>query len=184
MLDEAALGAFLDRAQADLFRIEVLDAYDVASDGGDFHRYLAGEPGPDPARKGAWLDRLKADAERGLRNRRVRVLRSPLTPYLRYECEWGYAYNVTAGEDIRILDLAETDGPAGLIEEEFWVMDGRDVVRMHYDDHGKFTGAEILPSSALPKYRAARDAAWGTAVPFETWWRSHPHYRREGHVVA
>ncbi len=34
------------------------------------------------------------------------MLRTPLSDYLRYECEWGYTYNVTAGEDVRILDLA------------------------------------------------------------------------------
>src|SRR5690242_6858669 len=37
------------------FRLEVRDAYEVASDGGDFARYIAGEALPDAARKNAWL---------------------------------------------------------------------------------------------------------------------------------
>jgi hypothetical protein len=38
---------------------------------------------------------------------RVHVLTSPISPYLRYECEWGYAPNVFA----RLQDIAST-GPA------------------------------------------------------------------------
>jgi hypothetical protein len=51
------------------------------------------------------------------------VLTSPLSEYLRYECEWGYLPNAAAGEDIRILDLAEKPRPDGLISEDFWLMD-------------------------------------------------------------
>jgi hypothetical protein len=51
------------------------------------------------------------------------VLRTPLGPYLRYECEWGYAYNVQVGKDIRILDLAETPEPPGLVDHDFWLVD-------------------------------------------------------------
>ncbi len=70
MLDEAALGALLDRAERDLFRLETLDLYEVRTDGSDYDRYLRGEPGPDTDRKQPWMDRLAADAARGLRNYR------------------------------------------------------------------------------------------------------------------
>jgi hypothetical protein len=178
VLDEAALGDLLDTAVRDLFRLETLDLYEVRSDGSDFDRYLRGEPGPDMARKQPWMDRLAADAARGLRNYRVHVLRSPLSPYVRYECEWGYAFNVTAGEEIRVLDLAERPEPAGLVHEDFWLMDDTTVVRMRYRE-GRFTGAEVLPPADLDRYRAARDAAWHGAVPFTEYWSAHRHYWRD-----
>jgi hypothetical protein len=183
ILDEAGLGEYLDQAQHELFRLEVLDAYEVESDGGDFSRYLSGEPGPDPARKEPWLQRLRADAARGFRNYRVHVLTSPLSPYLRYECEWGYAPNAEAGEDIRILDLAKTPTPAQLIFEDFWLMDNRTMVLMRYDE-GRFARAEVLPDGVLSRYQVARDAAWGAAEPFAAYWAAHPEFRRDGGAVA
>src|SRR6266496_5143342 len=42
MMDELALGDYLDQAQHELFRLEVLDAYEVATDGNDFGRCLRG----------------------------------------------------------------------------------------------------------------------------------------------
>ena len=179
LLNERELGELLDQAQDDLFRLETLDAYDVATDGGDFARYMAGEPGPDPARKGPWLARLRADAERGLHNRRVHVLRSPVGGYLRYEAEWGYLPNSEAGEDIKILDLAEVRAPRGLVVEDFWLMDGATAVRMHYDAAGRFLGASIVPRWRLGRYQRTARAAWRAAVPFGAWWAAHPQYQRE-----
>jgi hypothetical protein len=179
LLNERELGELLDRARHDLFRLETLGAYDVESDGGDFARYVAGEPGPDPARKEPWLARLRADAERGLHNRRVHVLRSPVGQYLSYEAEWGYVPNSAAGEEIRILDLAEVAGPRGLASEDFWLMDDGVAVRMHYDDAGRFLGASIASRWQLWQYRRAARAAWQGAVPFADWWAAHPQYHRE-----
>ena len=179
LLNEHELGELLDQAQHDLFRLETLDAYEVASDGSDFARYLAGEPGPDPARKGPWLARLREDAERGLRNRRVHVVRSPLTPYERYECEWGYAPNSQAGEDIRILDLAERAEPRGLVDQDFWLMDDQTVVVMHYDRAGQYLGASVAGADQVDQYRDAAVAAWHAAEPFGAYWAAHPQYQRE-----
>ena len=183
MMDELALGDYLDQAQHELFRLEVLDAYEVATDGNDFGRYLRGEPGPDPLRKGPWLRRLAADAARGFRNYRVHVLTSPLSDYLRYECEWGYLPNAAAGEDIRILDLAEKPRPDGLISEDFWIMDNEAVVLMDYQA-GRFTGAEVLSAAIAPRYRAARDAAWQAAESFKEYWAAHPQFSRDPEAAA
>lgn len=179
LLTERELGDLLDQAQVELFRLEVLDAYDVATDGGDFARYLAGEPGPDLARKGPWLDRLRQDAARGLHNSRVHVVRSPLTDYLRYEMEWGYAPNAEAGEDIRIVDLAETEAPTGLPDHDFWLMDDRIAVIMHYDEGNRFLGAAAAPERQLGRYQRAARLAWQGAVPFAAYWAAHPQFQRE-----
>ena len=180
MLDAPQLGELI-RSQFTrrAFRLETLDAYDVGDDGGDVARYLRGEAEPDPERKGAWLARLRAEQAAGKARQRVHVLGSPLSDYLRYECEWGYLPNVAVGEDVRILDLAERSRPAALdIDHDFWLLDDQVIVRMHYDERGRFLGAEVLDGTELSRYRAAKDAALAEAEPFTRYWDRHPEYHR------
>lgn len=185
MLDVHELGEYINgNFTQTLFRLETLDQYEVVSDGSDVARYLAGELEPDMKRKGPWLERLREDAVQGRYRHRVHVLRSPLGDYLRYECEWGYAYNVRAGEDIRILDLAERRDPGGLVDHDFWLIDDSRVVRMHYARDGQFLGGEVAPDDTLARYRAARDAAWDAAEPFGSYWATHPQYWRDGHIAS
>ena len=177
MLNERELGQFInEHFRRTAFRLEVLDAYAVASDGGDFARYLAGEPAPDPTRKNAWLDTLRAERRAGKVRQWVHVVRGPLSDYLRFEMEWGYLPNLQAGAEVRILDLAERDQPDGLVDEDFWLLDDEAALLMHYDSGGHFTGAEV--ANDLGRYRNARDAAWSNAVPFTDYWRTHPQYHR------
>lgn len=183
-MDERELGEFIDQHfTSELFRLETLPHYDVAGDGADLARYLAGQPGPDMDRKGPWLDVIRGEVARGLHTYRVHVVTGPLTPYLRFEFEWGYVLNQEAGEHIRILDLAERPRPEGLVDEDFWLIAGQDgqpdhVARMRYDDAGRFLDAEVVPAADVGRYRQARHAAWQAAVPFSVYWQEHPQYWR------
>lgn len=88
MMDAAALGAYVrQHFGRSAFRLETLQQYEVASDGSDFGRYLAGEPGPSVERKRPWLERLRAERAKGLVRSRVRLVTHPVTDYTRYECE-------------------------------------------------------------------------------------------------
>jgi hypothetical protein len=175
--DPAALGAFLSRTRHDLIRQQALDAYDVASDGGDLRRYLAGEPAPDPGRKAAWHDRLRTERDRGMFRRNVHIVHGPLSSYLRYCFDWSYAQNAHL-VDYRVLDLTEQAAPDPLVLDEVFVADYETVVLMHYGASGRFFGASVLPPQALDSYGAAVEAAWDAAVPFPEWWDGHPQYHR------
>jgi hypothetical protein len=184
MLDLAQLAARVNGFASTAFRLETLDVYASSSDGGDVDRYLRGEDAPDPARKEPWLERLRSERAQGRLRQRVHVLASPIGGYMRYACEWGYAYNARAGEDIRILDLAERRRPAAVVEHDFWLVDDQDVIVMRYDAGGRFTAAEMLALSELPRYQAARDAALAAAEPFAAWWRRHPEYYQANNQAA
>lgn len=158
------------------FRLETLDRYEVPTDGGDFARYIKGEPGPTPERKQAWADRLTRERAAGIRRSRVHVLHTPLTDYLRFECEWGHALNAQL-EDINILDLAERPRPDDLPEGDYWLIDDWLVIRMHYDTSGKFLGGEV--DDDVTPYQRGRDVAVAAAEPFSTWWARHPEEWRE-----
>jgi hypothetical protein len=185
MLDAQELGTHLRQAQRSLFRLEIQPAYDVPTDGNDFERYLAGEPGPDMVRKSRWLDFLREQRTQGIYRHRVRVVSTPLSDYDRYAAEWGYAYNVPAGDDTRILDLAKHSHLAGARSwDDFWLIDDNEVVLMHYDSDGHFLGAELADPDATDRYRTARDTAWHAAEPFSTWWHRHPEYHRSARKAS
>lgn len=179
MLDERELDRFFARHfHRTAFRLEVRQSYDVAAERGEVARYLAGEPGPDPDRSSPWLDELRADTAAGKHWQWVHVVRGPLSPYLRMAFEWGYSANVRAGADVRVLDLAEHTRPAGLINEDFWLLDDEAVLIMRYDGNGRYLGAEPADPAELPRYRRARDAAWQAAEPLRGYWGTHPQYHR------
>jgi hypothetical protein len=183
VLTLAQLGDYIaHRHTRDLFRLETLPHYDVASDDEDYRRYLRGEANPNAAAKQPWLRRLQTDTAAGRRWRRVHSISHPLSDYLRYECEWGYTYNVAAGEDVRILDLGDTDAGAFAAQVgDFFMIDGRHVVRSYYDDHGRFSFAKVLDEPG--PYLALADLIWNAAQPFSTWWATHPEYHRDARVA-
>jgi len=181
-VDAQELGTYLRQATRSLFRLETEPAYDVPTDGNDFQRYLAGEPGPDMDRKGRWLAFLSEQRAQGIYRHRVRVLTTPLSDYDRYACEWGYAYNVPAGDDTRILDLTVQATPADFWRwYDFWLVDDEFAIRMFYNHRGEFLEAAIEDPAA---YREVRDIAWAASEPFETWWRSHPQYHRANRIAS
>lgn len=121
---------------------------------------------------------MRADRDNGIVRRRVRIVRGPLTEYVRYECQWGYHSLAAHGEEIRILDL--TDTPFALAETgDFSVFDAEHAIRMHYDPEGVFLGASTVRDAAWA-VRAICDLLWHVAVPFATWWARHPEHRRAG----
>lgn len=180
MLSIAELGAYVDaHLTRSAFRLELLDAYEAASDGSQFARYVAGEAPPGPEVFGSWLDRLRRERAEGITRQRVHVVTRPLSPYLRYECEWGYTVSGGAGEDIRILDLTDRPHPGGIPARDFWLIDDVHVLDMHYDPSGQFAGAVIVPQERVPAYRAARDALVAAAEPFGPWWARHSEEHRQ-----
>ena len=176
MMDGVALGSALRAATCDLLRVECLDYYEP--DEADFQRYLAGEATPDMARMGAWLERLRGERARGLRRRRVHVVRSPVSKYVAFECEFAYAYNAQAGEEIRIFDLTEQPSPR--LAADCWVVDRSAVLLMHYTPGGVFTGAqEVAEPAVMRRYADMAERLWDKAQPFASWWGRHPEYHRD-----
>jgi len=187
LLDEAAIGAWFEQhygpdAAHTAFRLELLPAYAVDSDGDDYRRWLAGEAEPTWERKSAWLKVLRDERATGLQSSRVKVMSAVPTDYERYAAEWGYALNSEAGEDIRIWDLAERALPAGIITHDFWLVGDDQVLVMHYDPRGLFEGASIPPAADVPRYLRTRHALWSIAEPFPQWWARHPELRRHRQV--
>lgn len=65
------------------------------------------------------------------------------------------------------------------MDHDFWLIDDRDGIRMHYYPDGRFLGAGPVGSDQVLRYQHCRDAAVAAAEPFVTWWARHPEERQD-----
>lgn len=146
------------------FRLELRQIYTMPNETEDLARFKAGEL-PPPDYHYGWLDTVAGARRAGKTMRRVRVVVRPLTDYTRWEFAWGFAYNIRAGEDIRILDATDRPG-LKLPDHDFWLFDDRQVVKLLYRPDGTQIGRELVERPDLDSYLKWRDTAWEQAVPF------------------
>lgn len=174
-MDLKELGAYLFQPDLrDLLRIESLAWYDSAADDPHFKRWLdTGHVEIDDGWQG-WLNRIRKDVHAGKAWRRVHVIapvsQEPLNDYLRFELGVQYPLNAHAGEQIRILEIAD---PAK-IGDAFTVNDGERVAVSTYDQGGKFQHADT-PENPDHWVALARQI-WKDAIPFAEWRKAHPEY--------
>lgn len=158
-----------DGFQREAFRLETLDDYSGSSSAENLRAFFAGESKPADYNAG-WLDQLRRNADAGRRTYRVHIVARPLSDYLRYELEWGYLTNITAGEEFFILDTTDQRNPLGGVPD-FWLFDEATAVTMSYDKAGAFLGASRETDPA--EWVGIRDVAMAAAEPFTTWWERH-----------
>ena len=164
---EAWLRYFRDFRRS-AFRLELHPVYTMPGEADELRRFRAGEK-PPPGYHYGWLDTMAAARAAGKTVRRVRIVRQPLTDYIRYEFAWGFTYNVGAGEDIRVLDLTGQPDP-GLPDHDFWLFDEQTLVKMLYRPDGSHLARELIPSPDLEAYLGYQDLAWRDAIPFRDYW--------------
>ena len=140
------------------FRLEARDDYDSSYENESLRKFLAGEPDDLPWMQD-WLKMIRAASAEGRRFTRVRVVTMPLTDYSRFGV-WCSQFTNGAGEDIRYItrDVATV---IGLPNHDYWLFDSRKLVRMHFDDIGRFEGGELIEDPAvIVQHSYWRDAAW------------------------
>lgn len=179
MLPAADFGQLFADFRASAFRLELLPAYRTPEEEAELAAYRSGEaPSAELGGDTEWRSLLRAGRAAGKRFSRLHVVQSPLSDYLRYECEWGYAFNSALGEDIRILDLSEVDYAGSLPPRDYWLFDDQSGVWQFYDEQGRYQGAELARSEEVEQLSRWRQELTGIAVPFEQYWAAHPQYHR------
>lgn len=127
--------------QQSAYRIETLREYNVPEEKEELSDYLRGVPLPTVPMD-EWLTMIRRNKKSGKTIARVHIVPTRLTPYLRYEIEWGYCYTASAGEDIYLL---EEDNPEKIgASEDFWIFDASIVALIHYDVRGAVVRIEII----------------------------------------
>lgn len=160
------------------YRLELLPAYDVENEKAALAAFTAGrEPDVYPG-KGGWLSTVRAATDAGKVMSRVHVVTEPLSDYLWFEIGWAYRLNQGAGEDIRILTADRA--PAIVTGAgDYWLFDSRTLVRMEYDERGRFLGVSLADNPGdVVAACYARDAAMHYAVPLDEYAERMPKLLR------
>jgi hypothetical protein len=169
--EQAALWA---RCQASAWRLETREVYDVPEEAEAFARFRRGEP--VNAADDQWIRHVTAATAAGKQLGRVHVIDRPLanydhSGYLQFEAEF-YRLSAAAGEDIRVA-VRSDHFELMRLRRDFWLFDANTdqpfATLMHYDDDGRFLGAELAESATDPETIrtciADRDLAMRLAVP-------------------
>jgi hypothetical protein len=146
------LAQLLETFRSSAFRLETLQAYNVAQEAEMIAAFKSGEtvklPDDHP-----WLKRVREATITGRQMQRVRIVSYPLSEYVRFEMSL-YPHSLASGEDIRI---AEACPELAACNRDFWLFDDSIAVVLQYDNDGRFLGAET--TEHVVTYRQQRDLA-------------------------
>lgn len=136
--------------QKSAWRFETQPTYTMPAEAENFRLFLAGElkaEHPDLE----WHRLVRSSADAGKTIGRVRVVRRPLTDYMRYQFHYGIPNNIACGEDIRILDA--TDLALDLPDQDFWFFDETVVLHLNFRPDGTLIDRELVDDPNLDVYR-------------------------------
>jgi hypothetical protein len=146
-----------------VFRLEILDFYDAENEREPYTRFLAGEH-VDPAWRKPWQGLVHGVCQSGRIMQRVHVVSEPVSDYIRFSLLHGYPYSVQAGEDVRILGRAQSDGMCS--QGDWWLFDDSPAAMLLYDGSGAVERVEMNDDPAvLAGLCNVRDEALRLAVP-------------------
>lgn len=145
------------------FRLETLQTYTMPREQPSIAKFLAGEP-KHADHNASWHETVRSLVAAGRTVQRVKVVRRPLSDYLRYQFAWTLPGNTAAGEDYRILDL--TDRKIDLPEQDFWLFDDKTVLLLNFNPDGTLRDRTLADAADLDHYRHVRDLALAESIPF------------------
>ncbi|MGH3897097.1 MAG: DUF6879 family protein [Pseudonocardiaceae bacterium] len=167
-----------------VFRLETLQNYGNSGEDAAVAAFLADEPAPHEPAIEEWDAMIRRNAQAGRIQQRVHVITEPLTDYMRFELN-GYAQSVDAGEEVRIVRVAENEPwPSDVPKSDYFLFDSSELYWQHYDDAGEWLGTEpITDPAAIVRACRWRDAALYRATPWWDYLRNH-HPELVQRVVA
>jgi hypothetical protein len=166
LLDGEPWAAMFRDFERSAWRLEVQPTYTMPAEAESLARFLRGEQKPHD-HNATWHGTVRDAIEGGKSFGRVRVVRQPLTEYQRYQFAWGIPGNIQAGEEIRVLDLTDTD--LDLPDQDFWMFDESAVVHLNYRPDGTQINRELIEEPDITQYIAWRDLAIESSVPFSAY---------------
>lgn len=162
------------------FRLETLQCYRGSGEDDSIRAFHAGQtPQPHPGKQ-EWMALVGAATRDGRTMQRVHVVTEPLTDYVRFEVTWSYAHSVSAGEDVRIIPVAEGAAwPRDVALSDFWLFDDAELFTMRYDTDGMWLGVAHLTDPGAARIACQqRDAALRLAQPWVTYVSERPELAR------
>lgn len=123
---------------------------------------------PDPTDSDSWWNQwhqlVRDTVTRGVAVRRARIVSEPISDSVRHEYDWTFA-NITAGEEVRWLPRKNATDLT-LPGNDFWLIDGRTTLVLHFTGDGDPANHEVRDDPALAKLcLSAFEAVWERATP-------------------
>lgn len=165
------------RFRSSVFRFEALQCYTSPDEEGVIAAFLEERPRPPDPGKEEWTSVVRTGRRNGRVFERVHVVTEPLTDYMRFELTWGYAPNVAAGEDIRIVPVGLGEAwPADLPRHDFWLFDTAELYATCYHPDGTtWLGVERIRNSDDVLLACQwRETALDLGVPWERYIGDRP----------
>jgi hypothetical protein len=161
------------------YRLETLQSYGSPDEDAFYAAFLAGERCPDDAGKNWWVMNVITPAvTAGREIGRVHIVREPLSDYMRFELTWAYAPNVAAGDDVRIIPVADgASWPLSLPEGyDYWLIDDRLYELVYADDERRtWLGARRVDDlDRANEARTLRNVALKLSLPWRDYVASRP----------
>jgi hypothetical protein len=148
------LGWWLQNFERSAFRLETLQTYSVPQEAEWFAEWQRSGKLPElTPDNDSWLKLVTEACRAGKQIQRVHLVSPPLSEYLRFEFATQIP-SVDCGEDCRIVEAAHVQAVASQLDD-YWLMDDTVVIRLHYDDEGRFIRTEESRDVVL--YRRHRD---------------------------
>ncbi|MHA4813208.1 DUF6879 family protein [Streptomyces aculeolatus] len=165
LLDGEDWRRVFDSFRGEAWRFEAQPTYTMPREAESVARFLRGEPKP-PDHNARWHERVRGYVAAKRWIGRVRVVRRPLTEYQRYQFAWGIPGNIAAGEDIRVLDVTDSDYGLPLTGQDWWMFDRSRVVHLNFRPDGTQISRELYEGDPGQHVEWQR-VAMSHAVPFE-----------------
>lgn len=165
LLDGEDWRRVFDSFRSEAWRFEAQPTYTMPREAENVARFLRGEPKP-PDHNARWHERVRGYVAAKRWIGRVRVVRRPLTEYQRYQFAWGIPGNIAAGEDIRVLDVTDSDYGLPLTGQDWWMFDRSRVVHLNFRPDGTQINRELYEGDPGQHVEWQR-VAMRHAVPFE-----------------
>jgi hypothetical protein len=170
-------------SQESFYRIEALENYKAKSEDDLISKYCSGEVIP-PVLNGntPWFQLIKSFADKGRPLQRIRVLSRNISPYLRFETEWGYNLLQGFGEQFNIVLKEQHPNLKEAWDAEYYVIDNKRVVYLNYDENGTTLGfSEETNPSEIERRISHKNELVKVAVPYRNFLA---HLRTKASIVV
>ena len=147
-------GNLFKTMQTSAFRLEMLDFYTIPGEEEEFRQWKSGQKVPPEGSNQKWIDTVSASVKRGVDFQRVRLVREPVSEYLKFEVAWGYRLNIPAGEKTSCIFYKDKPAFTSQIPilKDFWLFDEERCYLLEYDFVGRFLGLNQVPSDHVAGY--------------------------------
>ena len=150
-----------------IFRLEMLQSYDVSCEDTAYQKYQNNESPVLLPEMEDWCNVVVNAKKRGSSFNRVRIIKEPISDYLKFESLWGYQFSFKAGEMISVLNENKIDYSQFKVPAlcDFWLFGDTECYIMLYDCCGRFMGVSQV-NEYISEYSLLRDKLLNESISF------------------